>query len=127
MKPEIFPFDNNPVSREEFVNSVKDVVEKYIDNFYDYDKNPILRVNPLLKLVEVQNGYGFQEDIGYNDEVVEEGAAAEGDASESSTDYQAKQDYDFYPVREFFKVDANGQGSPDEVAINKLADKYYPA
>ena len=113
------------MKRDEFTNSVAEVVQNYIDNFYEYDKNPMLRVNPDLKLVEVENGYGFREDVGYDDEVIEEAAAAEGDASESSTDNQAKQNGDYYPVREFFTVDGEGKGSVDKAAINRLADRYF--
>ena len=115
------------MKREDFTNSVTEVIEGYIENFYEYDKNPILRVNPDLLLVEVQNGYGFQEDLGYNDEVIEEAAAAEGDASESDTDNQAKQNFDFYPAREFVVVDAEGKGTVNKAAVEKLADKYFPA
>ena len=114
------------MKREEFINSVTEVVQEYIDTFYDFDKNPMLRVNPELLLVEVENGYGFQEDLGYSDEVIEEAAYAEGDATESATDNQAKQNFDYYPVREFIVVDSNHQGKPDMKAIEKLADKYLP-
>ena len=112
------------MKREEFTNSINEVVEEYIDTFYEYDKNPILRVNPDSLLVEVENGYAFQEDIGYDDEVVEEAAYAEGDATESATDNQAKQNFDFYPVREFVKVDKEGHGIVDSDAVSRLADKY---
>lgn len=118
-------FPNETATRAEFINSVKDVVQQYIDTFYEFDKNPMLRVNPDSKLVEVENGYAFQEDIGYDDEVIEEAAYAEGDATMSATDNQAKQNFDFYPVKDFIKVDKDHQGSPDEAAINRLADKYF--
>lgn len=113
------------MERKEFTNSVAEVVQGYIDNFYEYDKNPMLRVNPDLKLVEVENGYGFRDDVGYDDEVIEEAAAAEGDASESNTDNQAKQNGDYYPVKEFFTVDAHGKGTVNTAAIEKLADRYF--
>ena len=112
------------MKRNEFTTSVAEVVQNYIDDFFDFDKNPMLRVNPLLGLVEVENGYAFQEDTGYSDEVVEEAAAAEGDADMSNTDMQAKQNFDYYPVRLVIKVDDEGNGRPDMAAINRLADRY---
>lgn len=115
------------VTRQEFVNSVNEVVQNYIDNFYDYDANPMLRVNPDLLLVEVENGYAFQKDLGYSDEVIEDAAYAEGDATMSNTDNQAKQNYDYYEVRGFIAVDAEHQGHVDEKAVNALADKYFAA
>lgn len=117
-------FPNETATRSEFVNSVAEVVSDYINDFYDFDKNPMLRVNPESKLVEVENGYAFQEDLGYSDEVIEEAAYAEGDATESATDNQAKQNFDYFPVTEFFNV-KDGKGTLDMDAINRLADRYF--
>lgn len=113
------------VTRTQFVNSVNEVVRNYINNFFDYDGNAMLRVNPELLLVEVENGYAFQDDIEYSDEVVEDAAYAEGDATESNTDYQARQDYDYYEVRTFLTLDKEGHGTVNEEAVNRLADKYF--
>lgn len=119
------PTLEKPATKSEFVTSVTEVVQNYIDNFYRFDKNPMLRVNPELKLVEVENGYAFRDDIEYSDEVVEQAAYAEGDVTESNTDFQASQDFDYYPVTEFFTVNAEGKGTVDAAAVNRLADKYF--
>lgn len=116
---------DNTVTPQQFTNSVVEVVQNYIDNFYEFDNNPILRVNPELLLVEVQNGYAFQKDIGYSDEVIEEAAYAEGDATESNTDFQAKQDYDFYKVTDFVTVGPDHKGSVNMDAVNTLTRKYF--
>lgn len=113
------------MKREEFTKSVATVVQEYIDNFSEYDKNPMLRVNPELLLVEVENGYAFRQDIEYSDEVVEQAAAAERPEFEDADDNQARQNFDYYPVRHFFTVDAQGFGHPDMNAIETLADKYF--
>lgn len=113
------------MERKEFVNSVATVVQQYIDNFAQYDKNPMIRVNPVLLTVEVENGYGFLTDLEYSNEVIEQAAAAERPSNEDATDNQARQNYDYYPVRHYFKVDSSGQGHPDENAIQTLADKYF--
>ena len=113
------------MKRTEFTQSVIDLVKNYISDFYEFDGNAQLRVNPELLLVEIENGYAFRKDIGYSDEVVEEAAAAEGDADMSNTDYQARQNFDYYEVKDFIKVDKDHHGTPDVAAIEKLADKYF--
>lgn len=113
------------MKREEFVKSVVDKVQQYIDNFADFDLNPQIRVNPALLLVELENGYAFEEDIEYSDEVVESAAWAEGDATESADDFQASQNFDYYPVRSFIKMTSDHNGAPDMNAINRMADKYF--
>ena len=85
----------------------------------------MLRVNPDLLLVEVENGYGFRDDIDYSNMLIEEAAYVGGDRSESDDDNHAKQDYEYYPVRKFFTVDSEGKGTVDMTAINKLADIYF--
>lgn len=116
---------NNNVTREQFVNSVTEVVQGYIDNFYEYDENPTLRVNPDLLLVEVENGYGLLDDIDYSNMVIEEAANVGGDRSESDDDNHAKQDYDYYPARKFITVDSKGKGTVNKAAVASLADKYF--
>ena len=116
---------NNNVTRTQFINSVNEVVEQYIDNFTQYDENPMLRVNPELLLVEVENGYALLDDIDYSNMIIEEAAYVGGDRSESDDDNHAKQDYDYYPVRNFINVDDKGRGSVNAHAVEALADKYF--
>lgn len=113
------------MKREEFIRSVTELVKNYIDNFYDFDSNPQLRVNPELLLVEIENGYAFQEDLGYSDEVIENAAYAEGDATESADDFQASQNYDYYPLSTLLRHESAGNAVPDEEAIDRVADNYF--
>lgn len=113
------------MKKEDFVKAVTDLVQNYINNFYDYDSNPQLRVNPELKYVEIENGYAFQEDIEYSDEVIENAAYAEGDATESSDDFQASQNYDYYPVKKLLKHTGEHSAVPNTEAIAEIADKYF--
>lgn len=113
------------MKREEFVKSVTDLVQLYINNFDRFDENPQIRVNPSLKYVEIENGSAFLDDIGYSDEVIENAAYAEGDATESATDAQAAQNYDYYPVRKLMKRTGEHKAAPDAVAIEAVADKYF--
>lgn len=113
------------MKRDEFKKAVTELVQRYIDNFASFDSNAQLRVNPALLLVEIENGYAFQDDIEYSDEVVENAAYAEGDETESASDFQASQDYDYYPIRTFFYVDDQHKGHPDDKVIEELVDKYF--
>ena len=101
------------------------MVQNYIDNFYDFDSNPQLRVNPELLYVEIENGYAYQDDIEYSDEVVENAAYAEGDATESASDYQAKQNYDYYPVKKLIKRAGEHKAVPDTEAIDAVVAEYF--
>lgn len=113
------------MKREEFVQSVVGLVQQYIDNFSAFDGNAQLRVNPALKNVEIENGYAYLDDIAYSDEVIENAAYAEGDETESTDDFQAAQNYDYYPVRALFRMIGDHKAEPDMDAINGVADKYF--
>ena len=113
------------MKKEDFVKAVTDLVQNYINNFYDYDSNPQLRVNPELKYVEIENGYAFQDDIEYSDEVIENAAYAEGDATESNDDFQASQNYDYYPVKKLLKHTGEHSAVPNAEAIAEIAAKYF--
>lgn len=113
------------MKREEFVKSVTEQVEHFIENFYEYGQNAQLRVNPELKYVEIEGGNAFLDDIEYSDEVVENAAYAEGDATESADDFQARQDYDYYPMREFIRKTGDHTAEPNKAAIDDLAGKYF--
>ena len=113
------------MTREEFTKAVTELVQNYIDNFYNFDANPHLRVNPALKSVEIENGYAYQDDIEYSDEVIENAAYAEGDATESNSDFQASQNYDYYPVKKLLKHIGDHKAVPDHDAIAAVAAHYF--
>ena len=112
------------MTRKEFTNAVTELVQNYIGNFYNFDSNAQLRVNPRLLTVEIENGYAFQDDIEYSDEVIENAAYAEGDATESASDFQASQNYEYYPVHTLI-AHTDGKATPDADAIRALADRYF--
>lgn len=101
------------MSKEEFINNVKRIVANYAGNRDEMVDDPQLRVNPMSLTVSVVTGQEMQNEIAYTDEDIEAGAAAEGDETESSDDYEAKQDPDFYPLRQLFK-----DGAVEAVAVN---------
>ena len=112
------------MKREEFIKAVKELVQEYIDNFDRFDSNPQIRVNPELLYVEAIDGSAMLEGLGDSDEAIEDAAYAHGDETMSATDYQAKENPDFYPIKSLLKPSGTHTSIPDEVAIEKLADNY---
>ncbi|MCH5226828.1 MAG: hypothetical protein J1F16_03295 [Muribaculaceae bacterium] len=111
--------------RKTFVKAVTDLVQEYIDNFDRFDSNPQIRVNPELLYVEIIDGSAMLEGIGDSEEAFEDAAYAVGDETMSASDYQEKQDPDFYPVKELLKPVAHNVSVPDTDKIEAIADEYF--
>ena len=112
------------MKREEFVKAVTDLVQEYIDNFDRFDDNPQIRVNPELLYVEAIDGRAMLEGIGDSDEAIEDAAYAHGDETMSATDYQAKENPDFYPIKPLLKPTGEHTSEPDKDKIERIADNY---
>lgn len=113
------------ITRDEFVKAVTDLVQEYIDNFDRFDVDPQIRVNPELLYVDLFDGKERNEDLGDSDEAIEDAAYAQGDETESASDYQATQDPDFYPVKGLLKPTGPHTSEPDKDGIEKIADNYF--
>lgn len=70
------------MTREEFKKSLLDNINLYINNFYRFDSNPQLRVNPDTLAVTLVNGSDILKEIGDNDEAIEAAAASHGMANQ---------------------------------------------
>lgn len=113
------------MKRDEFVESFRELVQTYINDWDQFDTNPQIRVNPNLLYLELVNGSDMLDDISDSEEAIEDAAYAQGDETESATDFQASQDPEFYPVKTFLKPDGSNNSIPDMEKINKVADKYF--
>lgn len=113
------------MERSTFTKAVTDLVQEYIDNWDRFDSNPQIRVNPELLYVEAIDGRAMQEGIGDSDEAIEDAAYAEGDETMSSSDYQAKQNPDFYPIKDLIQAAGHNLSVPDKEKIEKIADNYF--
>lgn len=113
------------MERSTFVKAVTDLVQEYIDNWDRFDSNPQIRVNPELLYVEAIDGNAMLEGIGDSDEAIENAAYAHGDETMSSTDFQNKENPDFYPIKELIKPVGHNVSVPDDDKIQKLADNYF--
>ncbi|MCH5239003.1 MAG: hypothetical protein J1F38_02155 [Muribaculaceae bacterium] len=113
------------IDRKAFVKSITELVQEYIDNFDRFDSNPQIRVNPELLYVEAVDGSAMLEDIGDSEEAFEDAAYAHGDETMSASDYQEKQDPDFYPIKDLLKPAGHNVSVPDLDKIEKIADNYF--
>ena len=113
------------IDRKTFVKAVTDLVQEYIDNFDRFDDNPQIRVNPELLYVQAIDGRAMLEGIGDSEEAFEDAAAAQGDETMSASDYQEKENPDFYPIKELLKPSGPHTSVPDIDKIEKIADDYF--
>ena len=111
--------------RNTFVKAVTDLVQEYIDNWDRFDSNPQIRVNPELLYLEAIDGNAMLEGIGDSEEAFEDAAYAQGDETMSASDFQEKQDPDFYPIKELIKPAGHNVSVPDPDKIEKIADEYF--
>lgn len=113
------------IDRKDFVKAVTDLVQEYIDNWDRFDNNPQIRVNPELLYVEAIDGRAMLEGIGDSEEAFEDAAYAQGDETMSASDYQEKEDPDFYPIKDLLKPAGHNVSVPDMDKIEKIADNYF--
>lgn len=103
------------MTREQFIHDVTEMVHTYEANLDTLRADPQLRINPMNMTLSVVTVADMQNELAYTDEDSEANAAAEGDMTESSDDYEAAQNPDFIPLRTL---------QTDE-AIAALANNYF--
>ena len=112
------------MTRKEFIDRVNAAVAMYLGDFEAFEPDPHLSVNPVTMFVNVVCGPLMDQDIADADEAIEDAAAAEGDADESATDLQARENPDYYPIVQFLTVKPGHPTVANPQAIEKLAEKY---
>lgn len=101
------------MDKQEFIDNVKRIVSNYAQNRDEMTSDPQLRVNPLSLHMSVVTAQEMQNELAYTDEDIDAEAAAEGDMTEASDDYEEAQDPDFYPLRTLL-----GSGAPEAIAAH---------
>lgn len=101
------------MTQQEFIDNLKRIVANYAANRDEMTSDPQLRINPMTLHASVVTAQEMQNEIAYTDEDIEANAAAEGDETESSDDYEGKQDPDFYPLRVLL-----AHGAVESIACN---------
>lgn len=112
------------MTRKEFIDRINEAVDRYLDDFEEFEPDPQLSVNPVTLYVDVVSGKIMQEGLADSEEAVEDAVAAQGDESEQDTDYQVKENPDYYPIRQFLKVSKDHPTVADPMAIGRLASRY---
>ena len=112
------------MTREEFINTVRNQVAVCAENVDLERDNAQVRVNPVTLDVMVVNGSDFMAEIADSDEAVEDAAAAERPADKDATDYQVAQNPDFYAVSRLVRRDG-GKVVTDDEAIERVASLYF--
>lgn len=103
------------MEKQEFIDNVKRIVNNYIEDRMEMSDDPQLRINPMNMRVSVVTADEMQNEIAYTDEDIDAEAAAGGDETESSDDYEEKQDPDFIPLRQLTQAGA----------VESLAENYF--
>lgn len=94
------------MTKQEFTDNIRRIVANYTADAAEMSSDPQLRINPLSLHASVVTAQEMQNEIAYTDEDIDASAAAEGDATESADDYEARQDPDFYPLRTLLSEDS---------------------
>lgn len=113
------------MNKQDFLDKISTLVDRYIEDFGSFDSNPQLCVNPATLDVTIVNGSDMLRSIDYSDEAIEEAAGAERAEAEDATDYQVRRNPDFYAVKRYLKKDADGKAVHDGDAIRSLSDVYF--
>lgn len=108
------------MTRKDFIDTVTEYVQGYIDNPGMMGTDPQIEFNPVTGVISMVYDSSMLTDIGYSDEVIESAAAAERAQDKEADDYQAAQNPDFYAVRTLVTAD----GRPDIAAIENIATDY---
>lgn len=111
------------MTREEFKKAIEDNINLYINNFYRFDSNPQLRVNPDTLGVTLVNGSDMLAEIADNDEALEAAAASHGMANQEASDYQVTRNPDFYSVKKLLEPSGD-KSIPNGAAIKRIIDTY---
>ena len=113
------------MTREEFKKAIRDNVEFYIGNFYRYDSNPQLRVNPDTLGMELVNGTDMLEGIGDNDEAIESAAASHGMAWQEASDEQVSRNPVYYSIKSLLEAVSDDKTLPNEKEIENIVGVYF--
>lgn len=108
------------MKREEFETAVTEAVGLYLDDKNNFDSNAQLRVDPSTLEIEIVNGSDMLAEIEDSNEAVEDAAGAQGAANEEATEFQVKQNPDFYAMSTL-----TGPNGVDSKGIAKVVAAYF--
>ncbi len=112
------------ISREDFKNTINELVRSFTDNFNGFNDNPQIRVDPATGQIELIRGTELLDELAEADETIEIGAAAENSNSEEASDNAVSHIPDFYTVKSLTVI-KDGRPTPSESAIDTLTARYF--
>lgn len=113
------------MKKSDFIQAVTGLVWVYINNEDLQGKSAHITVNPETLYVDLLTQDEFHQALADNEEAFEDAAYAQGDETESASDFQEKENPDFYLVQTLIKKDETGKEVPDAEAIEKVASNYF--
>ncbi len=113
------------MKKYEFIDAVKAAVNRYLADTALFDFDPQVRVNPVTFSVNLISSREKLAEIAESVETLESAAGAQGEMEEETTEYQVRQNPDFYPVKKLIKVAADGSATPDDERIEAIAAEYF--
>lgn len=113
------------MTREEFKSALEKLVTLYMGDFTRYDSDPQIVVTPATLFVDLVNGRERLTDIADSEEAVEDAAAADKPETEDATDYQARRDQDYYPVKSLLHKNSEGCAEINNEAVEKIVNVYF--
>lgn len=111
--------------KDEFIDAVTAAVNRYLADTALYDFDPQVRVNPVTLSVNLINSREKLAEIAESVETLESAAGAQGEMEEETTEYQVRQNPDFYPVKKLIREGTDGSATPDEEKITAIAAEYF--
>ena len=112
------------MKKETFISTLTDLVRNCLNNTIGTNLNTHIRIEPTSGRITLVGTEEMLTEIANSEEAIEEAAGVEGDSSEAASDYQAKQNPDFYTVSEPI-TKRNGKVEPDKKAIEDIATLYF--
>lgn len=113
------------MKKSDFIEAVTGLVWVYINNEDLQGKSAHISVNPETLYVDLLTQDEFHQALADSEEAFEDAAAAQGDETESASDFQEAEDPDFYLVQALIKKNDDGKEEPDSEAIEKIASNYF--
>ena len=114
------------MTRKELIENINTTLRRYLNATEYYGPDPQLSVNPVTLYVDLATDATRTAGLADSEEALEDAAAAQGDASEAATDFQARENPDYYPVSQFLKYTSGAPTVPDTAAVAALALSYIP-
>ncbi|MCM1449948.1 MAG: hypothetical protein NC082_06370 [Clostridiales bacterium] len=112
------------MTKEDLRKAINRCVNAYIEDYDVLGPDMQLCVYPETYEAILMSESDMFKEIAYANEALEAAAGAQGLESQESSDYQVKQNPDFYPMSTLVTYSDDGHLLPDRAAIDRLMSMY---